>query len=195
MVVLSAVLTHSMHRAAPPPTSSNPTTMIKRQESSSAASSSIAPPSAAIEDANNGKDKKYQRHGTALEFLRRWIARRGQLAVLLVVAALLSVFLIPPLKVLWNGGASGSIIKAARRLQVPPCPKVPWKEGEDLRGKCPGDLKPFGEAATMSQCASTCCANEECISWQFREGASIFEGSSTVLQCDAHHMNCQVHMT
>ena len=158
--------------------------MIKRQESSSAAPSFIAPPSAAIEDAGldrNGKDKKYQRHGTALEFLRRWIARRGQLAVLVVVAALLSVFLIPPLKVLWNGGANGSK-RVERRLQVPPCPQVPWKEGEDLRGKCPGDLKPFGEAATMGQCASTCCANEECISWQFREGASIFRDASTVLQ-------------
>ncbi|KAL9180839.1 hypothetical protein ACHAXT_011292 [Thalassiosira profunda] len=152
--------------------------MIKRQESSSAAPSSIPPPSVAPDAGldRNGKDKKYQRHGTALEFLRRWIARRGQLAVLVVVAALLSVFLIPPLKVLWNGGASGRIIKAARRLQVPPCPRAPWKEGEDLRGKCPGDLKPFGEAATISQCASTCCANEECISWQFREDVGCLQG-------------------
>ncbi|KAL7545180.1 hypothetical protein ACHAWF_008535 [Thalassiosira exigua] len=162
--------------------------MIKRQESASSASadpfaSSVAPSSTGSiasagddDDADrNGKDKKYQRHGSVLDSVHRITARNGKRAVASASALVFSVFLIPPLKVMLRHPAA-TADRTADGLRIPPCPASPWKADENLRGKCPGDLKPYANATTASQCASTCCANEECISWQFRQDVGCIRG-------------------
>lgn len=50
-----------------------------------------------------------------------------------------------------------------------------------MRGKCPGDLKPFKEAGTVSECATSCCNNEDCISWQFRKDVGCLQGKDVRL--------------
>lgn len=189
--------------------------MIKRQDSASITampspqSSDAAAPEEEADD-HNGKDK-YQRHGSIFESIQRWMARNGKFLVICGTALMLSVFLIPPLKlkVIFNnvttsssqpatktqqqkqqqlGSNSKRIAKksssptsATRQQQTvlqipPPCPSSPWKANENLQGKCPGDLKPYKEATTISHCASSCCTNPECISWQYRQDVGCIQG-------------------
>lgn len=164
--------------------------MIKRQESSS---TSIAPatalptPSPPAPEDRNGKEK-YKRHGTISEMFQRWMARNGKF---LVICITLSVLLFAPLRVAvrfstvtaTNNTQSATAQAAApqtskpkQSLQIPPCPAHPWKENENLQGKCPGDLKKYPDATTLSTCASSCCAKEECVSWQYRQDVGCLHG-------------------
>lgn len=135
-------------------------------------------PPAASEADHNGKDK-YQRQ-----------VRHGKLMVICATAVLLSVFLILRLKVIpqkanpilrlkvipQKANPQQATTTKKQTLQIPPCPTSPWKENENLQGKCPGDLKSYPDATTISQCASTCCSNEECISWQYRQDVGCLQG-------------------
>ena len=64
---------------------------------------------------------------------------------------------------------------------IPACETIPWKPNEDMRGKCPGDLKPFASATTISECASTCCADPKCITWQYRKDTGCLQGGDVRL--------------
>lgn len=134
-------------------------------------SSNAAPSSSTKLVDHNGKDKKHQR--TPI----------GKLIVVIVVLAVCSVFLLPFMKlILGDTVRSASATAPAKSntqqqtLQIPPCPSSPWKENENLQGKCPGDLKPYPDATTISQCASTCCVNADCVSWQFRDDIGCIQG-------------------
>mmetsp|Transcript_22248 Transcript_22248/g.49471 ORF Transcript_22248/g.49471 Transcript_22248/m.49471 type:complete len:334 (-) Transcript_22248:175-1176(-) len=181
---------------------------MKRQESSSGkslglTSSSDAKPSKAAAAAaaaaldSNGKDK---RHGGALGRLRIWLGRNGRSAVAALILLVASVYLIPPLTVLLgpparpapdSAGSAGSAGLAgsasaglkgaatAAAAAIPDCPSAPWKEDEDLRGKCPGDLKPVAgpdAPETAAECASSCCDSAECVTWQFRQDTGCIQG-------------------
>jgi len=137
---------------------------------------------------DNGKHK---RHGTILESIQRWLSRNGKSVVIVLASLTLSVFFIPPLKILLRhteGHDSTPKQKIKMKQQppsslaiIPPCDKSPWKPNEDLRGKCPGDLKPFPTATTISECASTCCENDDCITWQFRSDTGCLQGKDVRL--------------
>ena len=145
---------------------------------------------------DNGKRK---RHG-GLESIQRWLALRAKLVVVIAAALVLSVFLVPPLKsILSNHEEQRSIIttqqqqtkqkqSAAASLSslsettiIPPCNKSPWKPNENLVGKCPGDLKPYKAAKSISECASTCCQNDNCITWQYRSDVGCLHGKDVRL--------------
>ena len=106
--------------------------MIKRPSSSPTPSSS----SIIAEVDHNGKRKKHT--GS----LHRYMIINGKLIVIIITALLSSVFLIPPIKIIMQQSttiqSNGSSNTNTQQLQIPPCPNNPWKEGEDLRGKCPG---------------------------------------------------------
>lgn len=139
----------------------------------------------------NGKDG---RHGGTLACFRRWAARNVKVTTLAVVAsvALLATLTrsrTPDANHRRNSGAvrigqaaksqvestiPGGLVKA--QYHVPPCPSAPWKEPEILHGTCPGDLKPFDGAKTITECATTCCENPSCISWQFRSDVGCKQG-------------------
>mmetsp|Transcript_3489 Transcript_3489/g.8877 ORF Transcript_3489/g.8877 Transcript_3489/m.8877 type:complete len:314 (-) Transcript_3489:383-1324(-) len=157
--------------------------MIKRQKSSSAPAAKLAlPPPAPLPSPadHNGKDKKIS------DLLQRWMARNGKLVVICATALLLSVFLIPPLKVVFQlqstkasqrgRGGGTRAASSSSQIVIPPCPESPWKSNENLQGQCPGDLKPNGDATTMEQCASSCCTNDACISWQYRRDVGCIQG-------------------
>lgn len=146
--------------------------MIKRQASSS--------PAPAPSD-RGGEDKKYRRHGGVFECVRRWMTRNGKFAVACAAALLMSVFFLPPMKLMLS--RNSSTIRGGHRSieDVPPCPSFPWKANEDLRGKCPGDVKPNPDAATISECASSCCTSEECITWQYRKDVGCIQGKDVRL--------------
>ena len=149
--------------------------MIKRPSSSPPPSSS----STIAEVDHNGKRKKHT--GS----LHRYMIINGKLIVIIITALLSSVFLIPPIKIIMQQSttiqSNGSSNTNTQQLKIPPCPNNPWKEGEDLRGKCPGDLKPFSGATSISTCASTCCDNSECISWQYRKDVGCLQGKDVRL--------------
>ncbi|KAL7443105.1 hypothetical protein ACHAXH_008629 [Discostella pseudostelligera] len=110
---------------------------------------------------------KYQGHGSVSSRIQRWMALNGKFIVVLALACFLSVFILPPFQVLTS--------KTVASL-VPPCDRSPWKPNEDLRGKCPGDLKPYELATTVSDCASSCCADDACITWQYRRDVGCLHG-------------------
>jgi hypothetical protein len=115
------------------------------------------------------------------------MARHGKLLVVGATALVLSVFLLPPLKLLFPPSPAPPATRAVVAPrgtplpQVPPCPTSPWKPDEDLRGKCPGDLKPRADAASVSRCAVTCCADPACVSWQFRRDTGCLQGGDVRL--------------
>lgn len=140
---------------------------------------------------HNGKDK-YQRHGSIFELIQRWMAIHGKLMVICATALVLSVFMIPPIKVILKQSTTlasdtqqqqQKVVSKTKQqtLQIPPCPTSPWKENETLQGKCPGDLKPYPNANSISTCASSCCSNKECISWQFRADVGCLQGKDVRL--------------
>jgi len=159
--------------------------MIKRPTSQSA-------PISLEKTDHNGKEK-YQRHGSIVESTQRWMARNGKSVVIFATFLILSVFLIPPLKVILklsartptttqprasavSNTATATTTQHHPTLQIPPCPTTPWKTNENLQGKCPGDLKPYKEAPTLSACAASCCANPDCIAWQYRQDVKCLQG-------------------
>ncbi len=52
---------------------------------------------------DNGKRK---RHGGLLESIQRWLALRGKLVVVIAATLVLSVFLVPPLKLILRQGSN-----------------------------------------------------------------------------------------
>ena len=49
---------------------------------------------------------------------------------------------------------------------VPSCPASPWKTHEDIRGIC--DSSSTTTAKTIDECATSCCNDDNCITWQYR---------------------------
>ena len=146
---------------------------------------------------DNGKRK---RHGGLLESIQRWLALRGKLVVVIAVALLLSSFFVPPLKLMLKEESNhegSSIITTEQQtkqkqsapsaslsetaITIPPCNKSPWKPNENLVGKCPGDLKPHKAAKSISECATTCCQNDNCITWQYRADVGCLHGKDVRL--------------
>ena len=162
--------------------------MIKRSDStakeSSAKPSHLSSPVTVLSDSIADDNAKRRRHGGILEAIHRWSARNGKSVVIVACLTLLSVFLIPPLKIGLRQHSHSTKQKLEKKQplpEIPSCDKSPWKENEDLRGKCPGDLKPFPTATTISECATTCCQNDDCISWQFRSDTGCLQGKDVRL--------------
>ncbi len=159
--------------------------MMKRSDSAAkesllpASFSSQPSPVTVLSDSMVDDNGKRRRHGGALESIHRWLAQNGKLVVIVLACLTLSVFFIPPLKIFLRNErhTTRKQNKTKQTLpEIPPCEKSPWKQNEDLRGKCPGDLKPFPSATTISECASTCCQNDDCVSWQFRSDTGCLQG-------------------
>lgn len=60
------------------------------------------------------------------------------------------------------------------QLAVPTCPSTPWKSHENLRGKC--ILNPYASATTITDCATSCCTDVNCITWQYRRDVGCLHG-------------------
>ena len=50
-------------------------------------------------------------------------------------------------------------------IEVPSCTNTPWESDEDLRGKCPESFKSIPSAKSITQCATSCCEDLNCITW------------------------------
>lgn len=158
--------------------------MIKRSDSSAKEPSPLSSPVTVLSDSIADDNAKRRRHGGILEAVHRWSARDGKSVVIVACLTLLSVFLIPPLKIGLRQQSHSTQQKLDKKQslpEIPSCDKSPWKQNEDLRGKCPGDLKPFPTATTISDCATTCCQNDDCISWQFRSDTGCLQGKDVRL--------------
>ncbi|KAL7463664.1 hypothetical protein ACHAXS_004019 [Conticribra weissflogii] len=133
---------------------------------------------------------KYKRHGGVLDTLHRWLALHGKVTVAGFIGLSCLVFLMPPAKLILYGHPSrksnnGIIYEndnspsnsfKSFSIPVPPCNTSPWKPDENLLGQCPGDLRPNPSASTLSSCATTCCQDPKCISWQFRRDVGCLQG-------------------
>ena len=125
----------------------------------------------------NGKDGL---HGGILAYLRRWAARNARSLAIIASVALLAILTCSRPqdandrrdRVVRNSAQAAK----SRAEAIPPCPSAPWKEPEILHGTCPGDLKPFDGAKNMPECATTCCDNSSCTSWQFRSDVGCKQG-------------------
>jgi hypothetical protein len=131
------------------------------------------PAAASITNVSCDDTGKHNRHGTPS--ISRWI-RRNLTSVVLVslLAACAIVYTFEP--------STMSTIRATSVAQpIPQCEESPWKPNEDMRGQCPGDLKPFASATTIATCATTCCSNPKCITWQFRADTGCLQGGDVRL--------------
>jgi hypothetical protein len=72
--------------------------------------------------------------------------------------------------------ASTAAKLSSTKVAVPECKESPWKENEDLIGNCPSGLTAYLGAKDASECASSCCQNENCISWQYRKDTGCQQG-------------------
>ena len=118
---------------------------------------------------------KYNRHGANVNRVRYMII---SVIIMLCIIVLRSS----------NNNArlrpEATISKLEAQL-IPQCKSQPWKPNEDMRGKCPGDLKPFASAETISECATTCCLNPKCITWQYRKDTGCLQGGDVRLGMEA----------
>jgi len=72
------------------------------------------------------------------------------------------------------------------RVAVPSCPTSPWKDYENLRGDCRAELKPSpggggAAATTIAECATSCCDDPTCVSWQHRRDVGCLRGGDVRL--------------
>ncbi|KAL7520708.1 hypothetical protein ACHAWX_005419 [Stephanocyclus meneghinianus] len=142
--------------------------MIKRSAVGKTSESSI---SISIDDTS-----KRNRQGTRnVPWRRRHYFYTGPLSLSLIAAcAYYSFYHSPPPN-------DALVTTPVVEESIPPCPTQPWKPHEDMRGQCPGDLKPNPTATTISACASTCCSDPQCITWQFRSDAGCLQGGDVRL--------------
>lgn len=161
----------------------------------------------AEDDASPTPEDDHKLHGGILQ---RWMARNGKLIVVMIGALLLLALVVPSDQLgLQPQGETTSQLRQQTET-IPPCPTSPWKgklmsltivshsffctvrgltiyyivylvENEDLRGKCPGDLKSFPSATSISSCANSCCANLDCITWQYRSDVGCLQGKDVRL--------------
>ena len=66
-------------------------------------------------------------------------------------------------------------------IEVPSCTNAPWKSDEDLRGKCPESFKSIPSAKSITQCATSCCEDLNCITWQYRADVGCLQGGDVRL--------------
>ena len=88
----------------------------------------------------------------------------------------------------FGGGGGGNNDGNSVAVVVPACEGSPWKASEDLVGSCQGSLKPHplpAEAAktgddhravSVRLCAEGCCADGDCVAWQYREDTGCLHG-------------------
>lgn len=142
-------------------------TMITKRSSTAKA------PQLSTQTTSDDNDK-YVRHGVNTKRVR--YAFLAVVIMLCLAAARVAIFFdadsesLRPIK-----------LKIPTTESIPPCEAQPWKQNEDMRGKCPGDLKPFVSATTISDCATTCCSRAECITWQFRKDTGCLQGGDVRL--------------
>ena len=66
---------------------------------------------------------------------------------------------------------SGELVNEQQAtIVVPSCPATPWKANEDIRGKCSDSprITTSNVAKTVDECATSCCNDDKCITWQYR---------------------------
>ncbi len=81
----------------------------------------------------------------------------------------------------WSSFYSLTIPPRTSIAEVPPCPAMPWKADEDLRGKCPESFRPIPDASSAHECAASCCTDSECITWQYRRDVGCLHGKDVRL--------------
>jgi hypothetical protein len=122
---------------------------------------------------SSSDDDKYSRHGVHMNRVR--CAFFAVIVMICLAAVRLAMFFdkdtkLRPVKLVVPASES-----------IPQCESQPWKPNEDMRGKCPGDLKPFASAKTVSECATTCCSDPKCITWQYRKDTGCLQGGDVRL--------------
>ncbi|KAL3781780.1 hypothetical protein HJC23_009210 [Cyclotella cryptica] len=77
---------------------------------------------------------------------------------------------------------SNGLSRKPLRTAVPPCPSSPWKPNESLQGNCQGGgIQPNPSIATATECASSCCSDPACITFQFRSDVGCLQGGDVRL--------------
>lgn len=124
---------------------------------------------------SNDDNDKYVRHGVNLKRVRNATIAVGVMMTLLAIR----------LAIFFEKDKSSDFhpvkLKVPIVNSIPQCEAQPWKPNEDMRGKCPGDVKPFPSAKTISECATTCCSNPNCITWQYRKDTGCLQGKDVRL--------------
>ena len=118
---------------------------------------------------------KYVRHGINVKRIRCVVI--SVMIMICLMALRLAIFLDKNN----DTGLRPATLSIPEIQPIPQCKLQPWKPNEDMRGKCPGDLKPFAYAKTISDCASTCCSNPKCITWQHKEDTGCLQGGDVRL--------------
>ena len=126
---------------------------------------------------DSSKQKKLG-NSTIVAF-KRWFSLRPKLSVLIITALVASATRLHPTA----KSVSNNLMKQyLRSTVVPECPASPWKENESLHGNCQGSaLKPNPAPKSATECATTCCDDPKCITFQYRSDLGCYQGDDVRL--------------
>lgn len=139
---------------------------------------------------HDSSKKKRLGNATIVAF-KRWLSLRPKLSLLIIATFVSSILYLQPTAV----QLSTKLLRSSQTTKVPECPASPWKENESLHGNCQGSaLKLNPGPKTATECASTCCDDPKCITFQYRSDTGCYQGDDVRLgfEKDGEHMLCTV---
>ena len=120
----------------------------------------------------NSSNKKRICNDTIVTF-KRWLLLRPMRSLLIVMIFVASLVYHHPTV---RSNISNKFLRTDTS-SVPSCTSSPWKEGESLHGNCQGSaLKLNPKPQSAKECATTCCDDPTCITFQYRSDVGCFQG-------------------
>jgi hypothetical protein len=137
------------------------------------------PPNSTIMPPSKHDSSRQKRLGnTTIVSLKRFFSLHPKQSLLVITTFIASIMYLRP-------AATNIISSKLLRLStntVPSCPSSPWKENEAIHGNCQGGgikLNPLIKSST--ECATTCCDDPKCITFQYRSDVGCFQGDDVRL--------------
>lgn len=125
----------------------------------------------------NNSNKKRLCNDTIVAF-KRWLILRPIRSLLIVAIFAVSLIYHHPIV---RNNISNKILRSDTS-SVPSCTSSPWKEEESLHGNCQGSaLKHNPTPQSAKECATTCCDDPTCITFQYRSDVGCFQGEDVRL--------------
>lgn len=131
-----------------------------------------------MHSSNNYRSKEKGLGSSTIVTFKRWISLRP------IRSALLLIIFVSSIIIHSHPNAKHILSKQLRSSQptVPECPAAPWKKNESLHGNCQGNALKVNEGPkSATECATTCCDDPECITFQYRSDTGCYQGTDVRL--------------
>jgi hypothetical protein len=113
-----------------------------------------------------------------------------------IIGAMIIILVLSVSKGHWFSSMTQTIqVHKDGKLIIPECDSSNWKPNEDLVGNCPGRAVSDKGITNPIDCSKACCADPNCIMWQFRAdtGCIIGEDVRIGMEKDGPAAYCSAH--